>query len=76
MERYSECRSVYTDLIRNSQDEYEEERKTNLAAVVAAMSQWEQAPTVSPHLLVFVSALERHGDANTFVLLAGRSGSV
>uniref|UniRef100_A0A8C6KJ41 Signal recognition particle subunit SRP72 n=3 Tax=Nothobranchius furzeri TaxID=105023 RepID=A0A8C6KJ41_NOTFU len=43
LERYEECRSVYTDLIRNSQDEYEEERKTNLAAVVAAMSQWEKA---------------------------------
>uniref|UniRef100_A0A8C5GKZ3 Signal recognition particle subunit SRP72 n=1 Tax=Gouania willdenowi TaxID=441366 RepID=A0A8C5GKZ3_GOUWI len=41
LERYDECKSVYTDLIRNSQDEYEEERKTNLAAVVAAMSQWE-----------------------------------
>uniref|UniRef100_A0A8C5GKF2 Signal recognition particle subunit SRP72 n=1 Tax=Gouania willdenowi TaxID=441366 RepID=A0A8C5GKF2_GOUWI len=45
LERYDECKSVYTDLIRNSQDEYEEERKTNLAAVVAAMSQWENAPT-------------------------------
>uniref|UniRef100_A0A669C1T1 Signal recognition particle subunit SRP72 n=1 Tax=Oreochromis niloticus TaxID=8128 RepID=A0A669C1T1_ORENI len=45
LERYDECKSVYTDLIRNSQDEYEEERKTNLAAVVAAMSQWEKAPT-------------------------------
>uniref|UniRef100_A0A1A7YYU5 Signal recognition particle subunit SRP72 n=2 Tax=Iconisemion striatum TaxID=60296 RepID=A0A1A7YYU5_9TELE len=43
LERYEECKSVYTDLIRNSQDEYEEERKTNLAAVVAAMSQWEKA---------------------------------
>uniref|UniRef100_A0A3P9JL19 Signal recognition particle subunit SRP72 n=1 Tax=Oryzias latipes TaxID=8090 RepID=A0A3P9JL19_ORYLA len=43
-ELYGQCRSVYTDLIRNSQDEYEEERKTNLAAVVAAMSQWEQTP--------------------------------
>uniref|UniRef100_A0A669BAN3 Signal recognition particle subunit SRP72 n=1 Tax=Oreochromis niloticus TaxID=8128 RepID=A0A669BAN3_ORENI len=42
LERYDECKSVYTDLIRNSQDEYEEERKTNLAAVVAAMSQWEK----------------------------------
>uniref|UniRef100_A0A8D3BWJ8 Signal recognition particle subunit SRP72 n=1 Tax=Scophthalmus maximus TaxID=52904 RepID=A0A8D3BWJ8_SCOMX len=38
LERYSECKSVYTDLIRNSQDEYEEERKTNLAAVLAAMN--------------------------------------
>lgn len=46
MERYDDCKSVYTDLIRNSQDEYEEERKTNLAAVVASMSQWEEAPLV------------------------------
>lgn len=44
LERYDECKAVYTDLIRNSQDEYEEERKTNLTAVVAAMSQWEDAP--------------------------------
>ncbi|XP_037115959.1 signal recognition particle subunit SRP72 [Syngnathus acus] len=44
LERYDECKSVYTDLIRNSQDEYEEERKTNLGAVMAAMSQWEMAP--------------------------------
>ncbi|KAM9741447.1 signal recognition particle subunit SRP72 [Menidia menidia] len=44
LERYEECKSVYTDLIRNSQDEYEEERKTNLTAVLAAMSQWEEAP--------------------------------
>lgn len=47
LERYSECRSVYTDLIRNSQDEYEEERKTNLTAVVASVSQWENTPVVS-----------------------------
>lgn len=50
LERYNECKSVYTDLIRNSQDEYEEERKTNLSAVVASMSQWESAPLVrTPH---------------------------
>lgn len=74
MERYSECRSVYTDLIRNSQDEYEEERKTNLSAVVAAMSQWEQTPMVTCRLCVL--ALGRCGDANPLVLLTGRSGSV
>lgn len=43
LERYDECKAVYKDLIRNSQDEYEEERKTNLSAVVAAMSTWEKA---------------------------------
>ncbi|XP_048826472.1 signal recognition particle subunit SRP72 [Brienomyrus brachyistius] len=43
LERYSECQAVYRDLIRNSQDEYEEERKTNLSAVAAALSTWEKA---------------------------------
>ncbi|KAM9457080.1 signal recognition particle subunit SRP72 [Clarias gariepinus] len=43
LERYTECEAVYKDLIRNSQDEYEEERKTNLAAVQAARSTWEKA---------------------------------
>lgn len=55
LERYSECRSVYTDLIRNSQDEYEEERKTNLAAVVASVSQWESDPVVSRTAAAFAS---------------------
>uniref|UniRef100_A0A8C1E6Q8 Signal recognition particle subunit SRP72 n=2 Tax=Cyprinus carpio TaxID=7962 RepID=A0A8C1E6Q8_CYPCA len=41
LERYDECRAVYKDLIRNSQDDYEEERKTNLSAVLAAQSTWE-----------------------------------
>ncbi|XP_072553821.1 signal recognition particle subunit SRP72 [Paramormyrops kingsleyae] len=43
LERYTECQAVYRDLIRNSQDEYEEERKTNLSAVAAALSTWEKA---------------------------------
>ncbi|XP_025902271.1 signal recognition particle subunit SRP72, partial [Nothoprocta perdicaria] len=42
LERYDECLATYRDLIRNSQDEYEEERKTNLSAVVAAQSTWER----------------------------------
>ncbi|NXM78879.1 SRP72 protein, partial [Serilophus lunatus] len=41
LERYDDCLAAYRDLIRNSQDEYEEERKTNLSAVVAAQSTWE-----------------------------------
>lgn len=63
LERYNECKSVYTDLIRNSQDEYEEERKTNLAAVVAAMSQWESTPLVKAPL----EYLLRHLDYVSFV---------
>ncbi|NWZ19301.1 SRP72 protein, partial [Asarcornis scutulata] len=42
LERYDDCLVAYRDLIRNSQDEYEEERKTNLSAVVAAQSTWER----------------------------------
>uniref|UniRef100_A0A8C9WP92 Signal recognition particle subunit SRP72 n=1 Tax=Scleropages formosus TaxID=113540 RepID=A0A8C9WP92_SCLFO len=42
-ELYGQCQAVYRDLIRNSQDEYEEERKTNLAAVMAALSTWDKA---------------------------------
>ncbi|KAG8594977.1 hypothetical protein GDO81_001382 [Engystomops pustulosus] len=42
LERYEECLSVYRDLIRNSQDDYDEERQTNLTAVVAAMSLWSK----------------------------------
>ncbi|KAM8962309.1 signal recognition particle subunit SRP72 [Pelodytes ibericus] len=42
LERYEDCLSVYRDIIRNSQDDYDEERKTNLSAVVAAMSVWEK----------------------------------
>ncbi|KAM4049436.1 signal recognition particle subunit SRP72 [Anomaloglossus baeobatrachus] len=42
LERYEECLSVYRDLIRNSQDDYDEERQTNLSAVVAAMNLWSK----------------------------------
>jgi len=47
LERYDDCLAAYRDLIRNSQDEYEEERKTNLSAVVAAQSTWERVTPVS-----------------------------
>ncbi|CAN7999503.1 unnamed protein product [Ixodes pacificus] len=38
LENYQECFEVYKDLIKNSEDEYEEERETNLAAVVACLT--------------------------------------
>ncbi|XP_046384994.1 signal recognition particle subunit SRP72 [Ischnura elegans] len=38
LERYEECLDVYRDIIKNSSDEYEDERETNLAAVVANLS--------------------------------------
>ncbi|XP_028391158.1 signal recognition particle subunit SRP72-like [Dendronephthya gigantea] len=36
LEEYKKCYELYTDLIKNSQDDFGDERETNLAAVVAA----------------------------------------
>lgn len=38
LERYEECFTVYRDIIKNSNDEYEDERETNLAAVVGNLA--------------------------------------
>ncbi|KAJ7392451.1 Signal recognition particle core component [Desmophyllum pertusum] len=40
LEEYRTCLDLYKDLIKNSQDEYGDERETNLAAVISAASQW------------------------------------
>ncbi|KAH7980689.1 hypothetical protein HPB49_018234 [Dermacentor silvarum] len=42
LENYQECFEVYKDLIKNSEDEYEEERQTNLAAVIASLTMQTQ----------------------------------
>ena len=36
-EQYSDCYKIYVDLIRNSDDDYEAERATNLTATVACL---------------------------------------
>lgn len=38
LEQFDECFGLYKDIIKNSSDDYEEERTTNLSAVVANMS--------------------------------------
>lgn len=38
MEQFDECFNLYKDIIKNSSDDYEEERTTNLSAVVANIS--------------------------------------
>lgn len=38
LEKYEECFSVYRDIIKNSHDEYEDEREANLAAVVVNLT--------------------------------------
>lgn len=39
LERFEECLSSYRDLIKNTQDEYDDERLTNMSAVVANLSE-------------------------------------
>ena len=38
LEKYEECFAVYRDIIKNSSDEYEDERETNLAAVLVHLT--------------------------------------
>ncbi|CAH3021478.1 unnamed protein product [Porites evermanni] len=40
LEDYRACLELYKDLIKNSQDDYGDERETNLAAVISAAAQW------------------------------------
>lgn len=38
LEEFDECFNIYKDIVKNSSDDYEEERTTNLSAVVANLS--------------------------------------
>lgn len=38
LEKYEECFAVYREIIKNSNDDYEDERETNLAAVLVNMA--------------------------------------
>ncbi|KAH8241164.1 hypothetical protein KR032_000666 [Drosophila birchii] len=38
LERYDECLDAYRDIIKNTSDEYEDERRTNLSAVAANLA--------------------------------------
>jgi len=48
LERYDECLDSYRDIIKNTSDEYEDERRTNLSAVAAnlAVDQTKEVPEV------------------------------
>jgi signal recognition particle subunit SRP72 len=43
LERYQESFDVYRQLVKNTQDDYEEERETNMSAVMAALQTWTDA---------------------------------
>ncbi|XP_050677832.1 signal recognition particle subunit SRP72 [Leptidea sinapis] len=39
LEQYQECYNLYREIVKNSTDEYEDERKTNMSAVVANLAE-------------------------------------
>ncbi|VVD04130.1 unnamed protein product [Leptidea sinapis] len=39
LEQYQECYNLYREIVKNSTDEYEDERKTNMSAVVANLGE-------------------------------------
>jgi signal recognition particle subunit SRP72 len=41
-ERFSECINLYRQLIKSTQDEYEDERRTNLSAAIASVRMWDK----------------------------------
>ena len=54
LEKYDECFDVYKELIKNSEDDFEEERETNLAAVVSNLysekgKDFKKAPQLREH---------------------------
>ncbi|XP_071947675.1 signal recognition particle subunit SRP72-like [Antedon mediterranea] len=50
LERYDECLVVYRSLIKNTSDDYDEERETNLSAVIAALQLWDKQDVNDPGL--------------------------
>ncbi|CAL1536982.1 unnamed protein product [Lymnaea stagnalis] len=50
IEEYEECYSLYRDVIKNSQDDFDSERETNLAAVVASLQMWNQKDMGCPDI--------------------------
>ncbi|KAL8611218.1 hypothetical protein ACOMHN_013649 [Nucella lapillus] len=40
MEDYEECYDLYKDLLKNTEDDFDAERQTNMAAVVASLQMW------------------------------------
>nr|KAG5711405.1 hypothetical protein BaRGS_025832 [Batillaria attramentaria] len=40
LEEYEECYDLYKDLLKNTEDDFDVERQTNFAAVVAALQMW------------------------------------
>lgn len=50
MENYTGCMDLYRDLIKNSDDDYGDEREANMAAVIAASKMWKNSDLGVSHV--------------------------
>lgn len=50
IEEYEECYNLYKDVIKNTEDDFEDERQTNFAAVVASLQMWDVKDIGDPGL--------------------------
>ncbi|GAB1607848.1 signal recognition particle subunit SRP72-like [Argonauta hians] len=50
LEQYDECLALYKQLIKNSADEFDEERQTNFAAVLSSLQLWNKKNMEDPGL--------------------------
>ncbi|XP_012935251.1 signal recognition particle subunit SRP72 [Aplysia californica] len=50
IEEYEECYTLYKDLIKNSEDDFDAERQTNFAAVIASLQMWDVRDMSDPGL--------------------------
>ncbi|KAK3095763.1 hypothetical protein FSP39_018742 [Pinctada imbricata] len=48
LEKYQECYDLYRDVIKNSEDDFDEERETNLSAVIASLQLWSGQEMENP----------------------------
>lgn len=62
LEKYEKCFAVYRDIIKNSNDEYEEERETNLAAVLGNLAIEDSVSILENHHLMHFR--EKNQDLN------------
>ena len=51
LEKYQECFSLYRDIVKNTNDDYEDERQTNMSAVYAYLTEKEMV--IIKFVLVF-----------------------
>lgn len=52
IENYADCAKVYRDIIKNTNDEYEDERQTNLTAALAFLDKSETVRSLKCVLLI------------------------